>query len=219
MRGYPDVTLAGLKYFTIYGGTTWLAGGTSVAAPVFAAFLSNINAARMRLGKGSVGWVHPALYLNATLWANDVVSGNTCCATTEICCPQGFYATPGWDPASGLGSPNYGKLAALLVSYGSSVNGAAKAPTYTPTPTPTRKPSFSPSYKPSASPTFAPTARPTTSPTSKPTVMPTLAPTAKPTTSPTTKPTVKPTSAPSISFTPTSNPTRMPTGPDRKSVV
>ena len=52
MRGYPDVTLAGLKYLTIYGGTFWLAGGTSVAAPVFAAFLSNINAARMRLGKG-----------------------------------------------------------------------------------------------------------------------------------------------------------------------
>ena len=88
-RGYPDVTLTGLYYLVIYGGNTYAVGGTSASTPAVAAFFSNINAARMRLGKGSVGWVHPALYLNATLWANDVVSGNTCCAIPEVCCPQG----------------------------------------------------------------------------------------------------------------------------------
>ncbi len=32
------------------------------------------------------------------------------------CCPYGFGASPGWDPATGLGSPNFEVLAALVLN-------------------------------------------------------------------------------------------------------
>ena len=85
-----------------YGAGT---SGTSATTPVAAGMFSNINAARLAIGKGSLGWVNPVLYTYFSRFGNDVVKGNNKDGPT---CPQGFYATPGWDPASGLGSINYG---------------------------------------------------------------------------------------------------------------
>ena len=133
-RGYPDVSLAGLNYVLFVGGTNGLASGTSASSPAVAGFFSNINAERMAIGKGSLGWVNPALYRYGAAFMNDITSGHTKCVAGGTCCPQGFYATPGWDPACGLGSPNYGKMHPILVALGSgnSVQPTA-APTYAPT--------------------------------------------------------------------------------------
>ena len=149
-RGYPDVSLAGLNYVLYVGGTSGLASGTSASSPAVAGFFSNVNAARMAIGKGSLGWVNPALYRYGAAFMNDITSGHTKCVAGGTCCPQGFYATPGWDPACGLGSPNYGKMHAILVALGT---GNSVSPTYSPTYSPTL--SLTPS-QPSA-PTFSPT--------------------------------------------------------------
>ena len=54
-RGFPDVTLQGFYYLNNIATMQKLSSGTSASAPSVAAMISNINAARMRIGKGSVG--------------------------------------------------------------------------------------------------------------------------------------------------------------------
>ena len=151
--------------------------GTSASAPAIGGFISNINAARIAAGKGSVGWINPTLYANHTAFVNDITSGDNHCASDGLCCPHGFETTPGWDPVTGLGSVDYGKMQTLFVSLGSSVNGAQYIPSAAPTigakPV-VAVPSFRPSSKTPVSnaPYNPPTYRPTTNP---PSMTPTVA--------------------------------------------
>jgi tripeptidyl-peptidase-1 len=53
---------------------------------------------------------------------NDITKGNNWC-TESGCCPGdgntnmfGYEAAKGWDPVTGLGTPNYGKMEAWLDS-------------------------------------------------------------------------------------------------------
>ena len=122
-RGFPDVSLAGENYVLVVGGSSYTISGTSASAPVMAGFISNINAARIAAGKGSVGWINPTLYANSSMFINDITSGdNKCGAQAEPdkfgCCSQGFFAADGWDPVTGLGSVNYGKMESLFLSLG-----------------------------------------------------------------------------------------------------
>ena len=207
-RGFPDLALAGYGYTvrTIDAlhptGVTVGMAGTSASCPVAAAMFTNINAARLAAGKGPVGWVNPALYAHAASFVKDVVSGDNRCASNGKCCPQGFYATPGWDPASGLGSVNYSKLQAKFLSIGV-VNSATPPPTMTPTikGSPTTSPTSTPTLR--VEPTQLPTVTPSVSPTPAPTlrVEPTQLPTVTPSVSPTPAPTlrVEPTQLPSSS--------------------
>ena len=69
-------------------------------------------------GRPSVGFFNPALYAAAAAAPspfNDVTAGNNSCTDAGgPCCAEGFGATAGWDPASGLGTIDYAKLAALV---------------------------------------------------------------------------------------------------------
>lgn len=134
-RGYPDISLAALNYVVYIGGAFFGVSGTSASAPVIAAFFSNVNAARMDIGKGSIGWINPVLYSNQSFFVNDIVSGHNKCGASGLCCAQGFTAGAGWDPVTGLGSIDYAKLQNTLIKF-----GVAKsvAPTSSPTPTPTK---------------------------------------------------------------------------------
>ena len=201
-RGYPDVSLAGYHYKTLIAGNLYGLSGTSASAPTFAGFVSNVNAARLAIGKGSLGWLNPTLYANYTLFANDVTSGNNRCVGSNLCCSQGYYAAPGWDPATGLGSINYGKFQHFLLSLGTLSGNSLTDP-------PTQSPTFRPSPAPTSSPTTrTPTLAPTTrSPTTK---TPTQSPTTRtPTTqSPTRTPTTQsPTTQSPSTLTPTRTPT------------
>ena len=215
-RGYPDVTFAGSGYAVFVGGKYYGLSGTSASGPAVAGLISSVNAARMAMGKGSLGWVNPALYANTSLYLNDVTSGHIRCPGGGgiICCKQGYTATSGWDPASGLGSMNYGRMQEVLVSLGQ-MDVAFREPSARPTSTaspssvPTQKPTFEPSSRPTRTPTNQPTPLPTRNPTHKPTPLPTNTPTDKPTRSPTRTPTDKPTRLPTN--TPTDKPTRSPT--------
>lgn len=95
-RGVPDV--AGdadptTGYRVLVDGTATVLGGTSAVAPLWAALIARLN---QELGT-SVGYVNPLLYAPATAAAfHDVVSGGN----------GGYEAGPGWDPCTGLGTPN-----------------------------------------------------------------------------------------------------------------
>jgi tripeptidyl-peptidase-1 len=116
-RAYPDVSVMGFNYPVVVGGQFALESGTSASAPVFAGMVTLINDARMAAGKPALGFLNQALYsVNANVW-NDIVTGDIrCTANNRVCCPQGFAAVAGWDPASGLGSPRFQALLQALVA-------------------------------------------------------------------------------------------------------
>lgn len=74
-RGYLDVSAVGDNIVILNSGTPSLIGGTSGPAPVFASILNRINEERIAVGKSSVGFVNPTLYVNANLRAIIVLQG------------------------------------------------------------------------------------------------------------------------------------------------
>ncbi len=87
------------------------AGGTSVAAPIWAGFLTLVNAARAAAGKAPLGAANPALYGAAGKGSpfRDLREGDNTYAGVS-----GYAAGRGWDPVTGLGSADVTKLAAKL---------------------------------------------------------------------------------------------------------
>ncbi|KAJ5729534.1 uncharacterized protein N7483_004042 [Penicillium malachiteum] len=109
-RGYPDVSAVGDNIVIYNKGLPISIGGTSASAPVFASILTRINEERLAVGKPTVGFVNPILYQNPGAFF-DVTSGsNSGCGTT------GFHAAVGWDPVTGLGTPNYPALLKAFMS-------------------------------------------------------------------------------------------------------
>jgi tripeptidyl-peptidase-1 len=81
--------------------------------------ISLINDERLRNGKPSLGFLNPALYQADRSVYNDITLGESFCAAAHTpgqnCCKQGFYATKGWDPLTGLGTPKFDALKDYLV--------------------------------------------------------------------------------------------------------
>ncbi|KAI4726541.1 aorsin [Aureobasidium sp. EXF-10728] len=109
-RGYPDVSAIGDNVLIFNKGAPTLIGGTSAAAPVFAAILTRINEERLKAGKSTVGFVNPTLYANPGAF-HDITTGNN-----PGCNTNGFSAASGWDPVTGLGTPNYPALLKVFMS-------------------------------------------------------------------------------------------------------
>ncbi|BFV58155.1 hypothetical protein KCMC57_up32590 [Kitasatospora sp. CMC57] len=114
-RQVPDVAANAdptTGYMVATGANSWMIiGGTSGAAPLWAAMVAHQN------GPGScssrVGFVSPALYQAARSGGSplrDVTSGNN-----DIGIQGGLYAAAqGYDLATGLGTPNAGKVMGTL---------------------------------------------------------------------------------------------------------
>jgi tripeptidyl-peptidase-1 len=100
----PDVAAIGQAIVNFGDKQPYLVGGTSASAPVFAAILTRINEERLGAGKPPVGFVNPTLYANPQAFNDIVVGSNPACGT------KGFKCAEGWDPVTGLGTPNYPEL-------------------------------------------------------------------------------------------------------------
>ncbi|KAF7586002.1 hypothetical protein BBP40_009725 [Aspergillus hancockii] len=109
-RAYPDVAAIADNILVFNKGLPTLIGGTSAGAPVFAALLTRINEERLAAGKSTVGFVNPVLYAHPEVF-HDVTKGSN-----EGCGTEGFPAAAGWDPVTGLGTPNYPELLELFMS-------------------------------------------------------------------------------------------------------
>jgi tripeptidyl-peptidase I len=103
-RGYPDVSANGANYVIAVDGTLGLVYGTSASSPVFGSVVTLLNNARLAAGKGPIGFLNPTLYEFPGAF-NDITLGDN-----KGCGTQGFRAVKGWDPLTGLGTPNYPKL-------------------------------------------------------------------------------------------------------------
>ncbi|KAJ5437704.1 Peptidase S8/S53 subtilisin/kexin/sedolisin [Penicillium cf. griseofulvum] len=110
-RAYPDVAAVGDKVVIYNRGMAVAIGGTSASAPVFAGILTRINEERLAAGKSTVGFVNPVLYAHPEAFF-DVTKG-----TNAGCNTIGFFAVKGWDPVTGLGTPNYPELLKGFMGY------------------------------------------------------------------------------------------------------
>ncbi|KAH6999723.1 peptidase S8/S53 domain-containing protein [Ilyonectria destructans] len=108
-RAFPDVALLGANVTLSDNDKITVSGGTSAAAPLFAAMINRINDERLLAGKKPIGFLNQILYSHPEVFTDITDGHNPGCGT------QGFQAAKGWDPVSGLGSPKFTKLRDLLV--------------------------------------------------------------------------------------------------------
>jgi len=112
-RAYPDVAAIGNAVLIDQGGPE-LVGGTSCSSPEFAAIAGLLNHYAIKASGKPLGFLNPLLYQVAASTPSafhDITVGDNKC--TEDGCSsscQGFMCTKGWDPVTGLGSPNTATL-------------------------------------------------------------------------------------------------------------
>eukprot|EP01132_Coremiostelium_polycephalum_P003186 gene3186-3990_t len=119
-RGFPDISALGHNYYILLGGSGMQVDGTSCSSPVIGGMVAMLNSYRLNNGKPTLGFINQLLYQayasNPAIY-NDITTGNNFC--TENCCAKtGYTATKGWDPVTGLGTPNF----KLLLAYVQSLN-------------------------------------------------------------------------------------------------
>src|SRR5215469_6722492 len=115
MRGVPDVAFQAssrtgpLVYDTGAGAGGWfIVGGTSCSSPQFAGLVAIAD----QIAGHGLGQINPTLYnlANSTNYSTDFFDVNTGNNQADPSI-TGYPATTGWDPVTGLGTPN----AAMLV--------------------------------------------------------------------------------------------------------
>src|SRR5208337_594542 len=104
-RGVPDVSGdadPSTGYNILVDGESAVFGGTSAVAPLWAALVARIN---QQMGK-PIGFLNPLIYAQAVEASgfHDITQGNN----------GSFSAAQGWDPCTGLGSPDGAQLLAVL---------------------------------------------------------------------------------------------------------
>jgi kumamolisin len=117
LRQVPDVAAdadPSTGFHIVFGGHDGQAGGTSAAAPLWAATIALIDQDLKRKGLRETGFANPAIYwmgANASRLGakpfHDVTSGNN----------LAFDALPGWDFATGWGSMDGAALDAAWITY------------------------------------------------------------------------------------------------------
>ncbi|OXV11389.1 hypothetical protein Egran_00847 [Elaphomyces granulatus] len=121
-RGFPDVAVQSRNFYTVDKGHITVAGGTSAAAPAFAAIIVHLNSLRIAANKPTLGFLNPWLYGLGGQGFKDIVDGGStgCLGRSRRRTPYvpyaGFNATKGWDPVTGLGTPLFPELAERLPS-------------------------------------------------------------------------------------------------------
>jgi tripeptidyl-peptidase-1 len=114
-RGIPDVSAVGSRFLVAAGGFEWQQSGTSASTPVWAAIIALINDKRLRAGKPVLGFLNPILYsADVSAAFKDVVQGFSASCTWGSNVESGWEAKSGWDPATGLGTPNFQRLLEIL---------------------------------------------------------------------------------------------------------
>jgi len=108
-RATPDVAVLGEQYQVITSSEVHSADGTSASAPAFAAMVSLVNERRLEQGYPAMGFLNPFLYQNRAVFTDITVGDNAIGGWGEKL-KYGWDCKPGWDPVTGLGTPNWGAM-------------------------------------------------------------------------------------------------------------
>ena len=115
--GFPDIAAQGILFDVCTEDFFYPYSGTSAACPSATGVMATLAQQRLDNNMTKLGWLNPFFYqigaadegVNAF---NDVTDGvNVHCGDDT-----GFSATKGWDPVSGWGTLNYGKMKPLVRS-------------------------------------------------------------------------------------------------------
>jgi hypothetical protein len=117
MRNIPDVAMVGYNVFGVADGVNGEFSGTSLAAPLWAAFTALINQQGATLGQPPMGFMNPAIYTigegsNYSACFHDITTGNN----TNSSSPTLYYAVPGYDLCTGWGTPTGSNLMNALLT-------------------------------------------------------------------------------------------------------
>jgi len=111
-RGFPDLSAQATSYMVVSNFIPEPVDGTSCASPTAAGVIGLLNDLRLGSGKPALGFLNPFLYALAGGELTDITSGSS-----GGCYPQrGYAAVKGWDPVTGLGTPNYELLAKAVLA-------------------------------------------------------------------------------------------------------
>lgn len=108
-RAIPDVSIIGYNYEILVEGSYYIVYGTSASTPVTASLVAYGNILRQQNGDGPLGNINQRLYE-----ADSIGQDITCGESKYTLCPSGFVAAVGWDPASGLGTPEASTFYSVL---------------------------------------------------------------------------------------------------------
>jgi hypothetical protein len=106
-RNLPDVAMVGNNVSVIWNnGQTNTYAGTSIAAPLWAAFMASANQQAANYGQPAAGFINPAIYgigqgTNYHSCFHDITGGNN----TRNTSTNQFFAQSGYDLCSGWGTP------------------------------------------------------------------------------------------------------------------
>ncbi|KAH9025380.1 subtilisin-like protein [Lactarius pseudohatsudake] len=110
-RGIPDIAAQALNLIIFLRNVRTGVEGTSCSSPTVAAIISLLNDYLITNGRPPLGFLNIRLYHDGFAGLNDITSGsNPGCGT------NGFSAVPGWDPVTGLGTPDFEKLQNIFMT-------------------------------------------------------------------------------------------------------
>ena len=109
-RGTPDVSALGQAFAVeIEFGIVECVGGTSASSPSTAALITLLNEVSLAATGKSLGFLNPLFYQNPQAFTDITKGTNAIGANTE-----GWAAIKGWDASTGLGTPNFPALVAVV---------------------------------------------------------------------------------------------------------
>ncbi|KAF8269932.1 peptidase S8/S53 domain-containing protein [Lactarius quietus] len=110
-RGIPDIASQAYRLGTWIDNVLYFATGTSCSTPTISGIISLLNDYLISTDRHPLGFLNIWLYDRGFAGLNDITSG-----TNPGCNTEGFSAVTGWDPVTGLGTPDFQKLQ-LVVDY------------------------------------------------------------------------------------------------------
>ncbi|KAJ9442870.1 Tripeptidyl-peptidase SED3 [Diplonema papillatum] len=108
-RGTPDVSALAEQFTVIVGNTTQLVAGTSCSSPSFAGIVTLLNSVCLAASGKTLGFMNPLMYQNPAMFT-DVTKGTNAIQGNL----EGWAAIKGWDAATGLGTPNFSAMVAVV---------------------------------------------------------------------------------------------------------
>lgn len=119
-RAFPDVAAQGQNYAIYEKGRLGSVDGTSASAPTFAGIVALLNDARIEAKQKPLGFLNPLLYSSPDALRDITAGGSTGCDGNSrfggssnggpVVPYASWNATKGWDPATGLGVPDFPAL-------------------------------------------------------------------------------------------------------------
>ncbi|KAH9165902.1 subtilisin-like protein [Lactarius sanguifluus] len=110
-RGMPDISAQAHQCVFVHRAEDYTGDGTSCSVPIAAGIVSLLNDYRLSKGKTPLGFLNYWLYDYgiADLGLNDITSGSN-----PGCNTDGFTASTGWNPVTGLGTLDFSELQKML---------------------------------------------------------------------------------------------------------